>query len=392
MEESTFLLGVNYWPARKGVEWWRQFDRAEVEADFAAIADAGIQAVRIFLVWEDFQPRRDGVEARSVARLEQVLDVAASAGLRVVPSLFTGTVAANVVFWPPWAIGGRDIPAGLRIFAGRRPQKHYIRDIWRDTSLTAAQNRFVEGVVAPLAEHPAIHAWDLGHHTSDGWRPLGRSQEGRDWASALARSVRRFVPQKPLWMGASLRELREESSLRVNDMARIFGQAAISLLDPDGRALDLAFAEFVVRLVAALTGQVPLVHAVGVSTKVDDSPGLDEEEQAAWAEQVVLVVRRLGVSELYWWAWSDYDRRLWRRPPLDVAPAERAMGLVRADGTPKPALAALQRAARQPVDVVPPQERLDPNRYYSEMPFEALYRRFRETGRLSEETEGGEQE
>ncbi len=390
---EDMLLGVNYWPARKGVEWWRRFDRAEVADDFAAISEAGFRAVRLFLLWEDFQPERERVDTSAVARLEQVLDTAEQVALRVVPSLFTGTVAPNVVFWPPWALGGREVPAGLHLFAGRRPQRRYIRDIWRDTSLTAAQNRFVEGVVTPLASHPALHAWDLGHHIGDGWRPLGHSQEGRNWLSALVRAVRRCAPGASLWMGASPKELREESSLRVNDVARIAGQAAISALPEgaDGRPQAPAFVEFVVRLVAALAGQVPLLHAVGAPTAhAPGAPGLSEDEQAAWATEVVLVARRLGVPELYWWMWSDYARDLWQRPPLDVAPAERTMGLVRADGTPKPALAAIQEAARRPVVPEPPDERLDPAQYYSQVPFDELHRRFTSTGRLTAvEADGG---
>ncbi|MDQ7029117.1 MAG: hypothetical protein Q9O62_04740 [Ardenticatenia bacterium] len=151
--------------------------------------------------------------------------------------------------------------------------------------------------------------------------------------------------------------------------------------------------EFVVRLVTALAGQVPLLHAVGAPTAhPPGGMGVEEEEQAAWAAEMVLLARRLGVSELYWWTWSDYDRQLWHHPPLNVAPAERTMGLVRADGTPKPALAAIQEALRQPVVPAPPDERLDPNRYYSRVPFDELYQQFVATGRLAvKESGGGEQ-
>ncbi|MDQ7029118.1 MAG: hypothetical protein Q9O62_04745 [Ardenticatenia bacterium] len=112
-------LGVNYWPARKGVEWWRRFDRNEVADDFTAIAEAGFQAVRLFLLWEDFQPERDRVDPAMVARLERVLDVAADTALRVVPSLFTGTVGSNVVFWPP--VGPRRPRCARRPAPLRRP-------------------------------------------------------------------------------------------------------------------------------------------------------------------------------------------------------------------------------------------------------------------------------
>ncbi len=42
--------------------WWADFDHAEVVADFARIAASGLDSVRLFLTWEDFQPALDEVE------------------------------------------------------------------------------------------------------------------------------------------------------------------------------------------------------------------------------------------------------------------------------------------------------------------------------------------
>ena len=41
------------------------------------------------------------------------------------------------------------------------------------------------------------------------------------------------------------------------------------------------------------------------------------------------------------WCYTDYDPALWESPPLDLAVHERSFGLWRADGSPKPAVAAL---------------------------------------------------
>ena len=53
---DPFPVGVNYWPRRKAMGWWKAFDRAEVEDEFDVIAGLGLSVVRIFLLWEDFQP------------------------------------------------------------------------------------------------------------------------------------------------------------------------------------------------------------------------------------------------------------------------------------------------------------------------------------------------
>ena len=53
---QPFLLGVNYWPRRKAMYWWPDFDEAEVREEFALIKELGLSLVRIFLLWDDFQP------------------------------------------------------------------------------------------------------------------------------------------------------------------------------------------------------------------------------------------------------------------------------------------------------------------------------------------------
>ena len=42
-----FLLGVNYWPRKKAMFWWKRFDKGEVESEFAEIAAWGLDIVRI---------------------------------------------------------------------------------------------------------------------------------------------------------------------------------------------------------------------------------------------------------------------------------------------------------------------------------------------------------
>ena len=73
---ERFRLGVNYWPARTAMGWWADFDRAEVVADFARITASGLDSVRLFLTWEDFQPSPDEVDGEMLDRLVAVADLA----------------------------------------------------------------------------------------------------------------------------------------------------------------------------------------------------------------------------------------------------------------------------------------------------------------------------
>ena len=46
--------------------------------------------LRIFLLWEDFQPRHDAVSAAALANLETVSDLAAERGIGLDVTFFTG--------------------------------------------------------------------------------------------------------------------------------------------------------------------------------------------------------------------------------------------------------------------------------------------------------------
>src|SRR6185437_8758890 len=104
---EPFRVGVNYWPAATAMGWWSSFDPVEVEADFARIAASGLDSVRVFLTWEDFQPTPGLVDREMLARLLVVAAVAAGLGLALIPTLFTGHMS-GVNWIPPWALGGSE--------------------------------------------------------------------------------------------------------------------------------------------------------------------------------------------------------------------------------------------------------------------------------------------
>ena len=58
---DPFVLGVNYQPRRQALYWWQDFDAGEVREDFALIRELGLTKVRVFLLWDDFQPTPERV-------------------------------------------------------------------------------------------------------------------------------------------------------------------------------------------------------------------------------------------------------------------------------------------------------------------------------------------
>ncbi len=66
---DRFRVGVNYWPARAAMRFWRRFDPAVVDDDFARIANARLDSVRVFLWCEHLRPLPDraSIRGRSTA-------------------------------------------------------------------------------------------------------------------------------------------------------------------------------------------------------------------------------------------------------------------------------------------------------------------------------------
>lgn len=44
--DSQFELGINYWPRRRAMYMWREFDIGEIRDDLAQISDIGFDTVQ----------------------------------------------------------------------------------------------------------------------------------------------------------------------------------------------------------------------------------------------------------------------------------------------------------------------------------------------------------
>src|SRR3954469_20754368 len=95
---DPFLMGINYWPRKKAMYWWANFDAGEVREEFAMIRELGLTHVRFFLLWESFQPSPETVSATALRDLRTVCDIAAETRLLLQPTFFTGHMSG-----PNWA-------------------------------------------------------------------------------------------------------------------------------------------------------------------------------------------------------------------------------------------------------------------------------------------------
>ncbi|MBE6375929.1 MAG: hypothetical protein E7050_05630 [Lentisphaerae bacterium] len=165
---SGFGIGVNYWASNAGTRMWSKFSAGEVDADFAALHGAGVNTVRIFPLWQDFQPVMEiaewsnysrelgfpdgtplpatglksyGIDPVMMERFRIVADLADKHGLKLIVGLLTG-----------WMSGGMFVPHAL---SGK--------DLTKDFRALRIADMFIRGFVMEMKDHPAIIAWEPGN-------------------------------------------------------------------------------------------------------------------------------------------------------------------------------------------------------------------------------------
>jgi endo-1,4-beta-mannosidase len=371
-----FSLGVNYWPRRSGLEMWRRFDAGEVREDVARIAALGLDSVRVFLLWDDFQPQPDVVEPAMLDRLEALVTAAHDAGLRTVPALCCGRLA-GMDRLPAWARTGRGA-----------------RDLYGGAMLDA-QLVFARAAGERLRAHPGVHAWDIGHEftrlsqpsrvrarTGDHSPSLVSEAAVAEWSRRMTRTLAE-ASSIGTTAGAYAGDLTEDHGIRLGSLCAPFAFASMHARGPDlafaRNRLDPEAVPFLAMLTAAFTHQPVTIAGFGHVTCRPDTfsteyPCLGEEENAQYCTAVLARLHadgRLGAS---WWCWSD-------AAPDDAAfaaaPQEGAYGIVRADGSEKPVAAALAAFAREARTVVPADDMpaISADYYYRTLPSstETLY-------------------
>ncbi len=343
----TFELGINYWPRRRAMYMWRELDLAEVRDEMAHIADMGFEVVRVFPLTQDFLPGPTTVATDKVTQLVQVTEAARDAGLRVVPTLIVLNMSGRI-WWPPWMLSADGSPM----------------NIFSDPVLLRAQALLVETCARALAGNGAIRAFDLGNEIDDAQRPRSR-EAARHWASLLAKTIRHAAPGAPIQIGAHLPSLTADNNMRVDDLARVadedvmhayplYYDGARSFLDPELVPFSCALTSEL-----AGSGRATLMQEFGLCTAAPGEAGhaitddflgeprsqylASEDEAASYHAAVLERLVSTGAAGAYAWCYADYDPRLFDRPPFDRAVRERTFGLVRSDGSEKPAADVFRR-------------------------------------------------
>ena len=139
---------------------WKEFDAEGIRADFETMRSLNLRLVRLFLLWEDFQPRPDVVEERQLENLARTFELAEEAGLLLMPTLFVGHMSGPN-WLPSWAISEERYEGGLVYVADGVPSERRPRDLYDDPLMLEAQRLLAETVVGRFRDQSALYGWDL---------------------------------------------------------------------------------------------------------------------------------------------------------------------------------------------------------------------------------------
>ena len=379
--------------------WWADFDGSEVAIDFARIAAGGLDSVRLFLTWEDFQPTPHEVDREMLDRLVTVADLAGRAGLAILPTLFTGHMS-GVNWVPGWALGGSEGDDRFRVVSGGRTSGAGLRNWYADQKIAEAQALLAGEAAAALAGHEALWAWDLGNENSNCVMPPSRSSAQR-WLERITTAIRAADQTALVTVGLHMEDLEEDRRLgpreasEACDLLSMHGYPIYATWTDGptdehllpflahitrwlGKGRDVLFSEFGLPTYRASNGNEERTRKHSPSLLVE------EEAAAVYMERALAALHGAGCACAMVWCYTDYEPAIWTKPPLDLAVHERSFGLWRADGSPKPAVAAVQAFAGTTRLALADDHTwidIDPNEFYGNpsVQLPRLYHRYRQS-------------
>ncbi len=160
----NFMLGCNYWASNAGTEMWSEWDEAAIREDLEILSQNGIEYMRVFPNWRDFQPvvkmyggggdfkeyrmNKDVLPSNPyflddvmMDRFDRFCDICKEYNIKLIVGLLTG-----------WMSGRTFVPEAL-----------YDKNLFTHPVALMFEQKFIKGFVSRFKSKENIYAWDLGN-------------------------------------------------------------------------------------------------------------------------------------------------------------------------------------------------------------------------------------
>lgn len=394
--DHKFILGVNYWPRESAMYWWKKLEHTLVQRDFSLLAEYNFKMVRIFLMWEDFQPEMKSIPVQTLSDLVKVADIAYDLKIKILPTFFCGHMSG--LNWVPyWMVDAGKEKGKYPLFSMGSMREGRVRNMYIDKEVRRAQKLLLHETINALQGHQGIWGWDLGNEPSNLVLPPTKDA-ARGWLEEMVTELKRYDENLPVTLGLHQENLENNNVLtpkEVADYCEILSMHAYpGYADWSDGPLDEKFTLFLLMLTQWLGGKEVMLEEFGLP--IDPYPlKLSEEERAKLGSielvapneaeiyygKILKLLPAWGVNGALAWCFADYDPGLWEKPPLKERVHERFFGLFRWDGHPKKVAKICQRISNLEMPRQINNEWLDikPEEFY-EQPGEhikRLYQRFK---------------
>lgn len=361
---DRFWTGCNYWASHAGMYMWRDWRPQVVEKDVAELSAHGVNVMRVFPLWPDFQPltrlvggggsdegvamndkplvNEAGVDPEMMRRFRFLCDVAEKHDVKLVVGLVTG-----------WMSGRLFVPPALES-----------KNVIVDSEALMWEVKFVRHFVREMKDHPAIAGWDLGNECNCmAWRDVTRYSSWV-WMNAISSAIRAEDLTRPVVSG--MHSCRNT----IRDSWNLFIQGELMdeltthpyplftpncAKDPFDSMRSECHPSAESLFYAGLSGKHCFVEEAGDLGRCTASP----ERSAANVRCALYTCWANGLGGYVWWC--GFDQQHLNFPPYTWNAVERELGLFTKDYEPKPVLREME-SFRKFVDALPAALRVLPPR------------------------------
>lgn len=352
-------FGVNYTPRSGWFHHWLDFSADEVSRDLDAIAELGVDHIRIFPLWPVLQPNRTLIRGAALDDLERVLELAAGRGLDVCVDGLQGHLS-SFDFVPAWLTSW------------------HRRNIFTDPAVVEATAACLRAVARAASGHPNLMAVAVGNEInqfSGGVHPepnVATREQAGAWLEAMVGAIRDGAPdalavhscydatwyddQQPFTprQAATIGDLTVVHSWVFNGTAQQYGPDAFET------AAHARYLAEIARAFQSDPGREVWVQEIGAPRNV-----LPDASVAGFVERTFAeLMAAPGLFGITWWSSHDISPDL-----ADFPEFEYSLGLIDQQGRVKPegalfrdliAQARRAPASPSPDDPVAPTLVLDP--------------------------------
>ena len=345
-----FIIGCNYWASNAGTEMWREWDEAAVREDLRVLSENGVEYMRVFPNWRDFQPvipvygykmelikyclegdrkpeNPEYLDEVMLSRFRKFCDICEEFDVKLIVGILTG-----------WMSGRAFVPAAL-----------FGKDLYTDPTALLFEQRFIRGIVTRLCDHKAIFAWDLGNECNCLGK-LSSTDAAVNWSLMVSNAIKACDNTRPIVSGMHFLSAGDERGRWT-----IAGQAEacdiltthqypywgeFTNIDKIGSYRTAIQATCENKLYIDIGKKPCLAEEIGTM-----GPMLCDEARAADFMRLNLISNYVnGASGVMWWCANEQTNLM--TDPYTRQMVELELGMRREDGSAKPVLTEVGKISK----------------------------------------------